>query len=72
LEKLAQKSTEFSYNKMTDLSIISDLRWIAIPPLEFDISTDPKIIELHQCLSDNVLYRYIDQLFYDWNLDLKI
>ncbi|HJS64507.1 MAG TPA: hypothetical protein VJ767_06580 [Nitrososphaeraceae archaeon] len=41
--------------RRNDGVLISDFtRWIAIPPLEFDISTIPKSIELHQGLSDNI------------------
>ena len=35
--------------------LISDItRWIAVPPLELDISTIPRSIELYQGISDNI------------------
>jgi hypothetical protein len=45
----------YSDYRRDDGVLISDFtRWIAIPPLELDISTIPRSIELYQGISDNI------------------
>lgn len=45
----------YSDFRRDDGVLISDFtRWVAIPPLELDISTIPKSIELYQGISDNI------------------
>jgi len=59
--------------RRNDDVLLSDFtRWIAVPPLELDISTIPKSIEIYQGISDNIQVQINSTEGYAPKINLKL